>query len=70
MPLPCAVEAHVTCWKLGRWMKALSVTIHGASPWHLRECLRRFCSSVRESPRRKAVASKSWYRILVTFRVI
>jgi hypothetical protein len=59
MPRPCAVEAHVFLLKLKRQLpKALSVSLHGASPWHLRES----CSCERESPRGEPVASRfEWY---------
>jgi len=55
-----------------RRSRAANVTIHGTSPWHYLFSGHRFCSSEREAPRDKPVASISrvinagWVRRIVT----
>jgi len=40
------------------FLVAASVKLHGARPWHLGELCGVLCKRERETPRRKAVASK------------
>ena len=51
MPRARPVEVHV------RRYLAASVSLHGTSPWHPNPFIFSFCSSEREMPRDKPVAS-------------
>ena len=51
MPRACPVEAHVCCYResVNCSLKAISVKLHGASPWHLSVMQLAFGSNQREN---------------------